>query len=488
MTRIQLQQVAVTYVARPRATTWLVILAVGSGILAVGSGILASLIYLICNPRDPDGGLPVPAFLQLQFLCVFPYAAGRSHLRFQFDHPRAALTPDFRGAHMAIWYGIVFVSMGIVPWAMAYGLSVSPWLLWATLALGCTIFEAPWVATVAIPIACMLPSLLMPDAVEKVDWSRWQPWLLAEGFRLPMYVALTAGCWTITIYKQLQSSNGRVDAAHSAPSPSPWDAKDICSARSLGANLDQWRRRPTARELNWTSSQMDRRLRCIEQGNDAGKLRAAMTPPIPAPKDLLLPIATTLVLAAMWWRRTESTFALELSAWLELLKILPIATLLAAIMPVVQVVKRRPHMAFERMLPISNQAYVNALLFNSLRLSALIWISVHAVVLAATYLLPWRTTLPASPATIATYGFISLSGLLFAFGFAAAIAFWLNFVSLLVTGIAVYCVVVALPWYWSELLPREGDGGAVFIAAIAAALGIGAIFDARRSWREMELG
>ncbi|WP_428307206.1 hypothetical protein [Lacipirellula sp.] len=481
MTLNQLQQVAVTYVTRPKATTWIVV-------STVGAGFLASLIYLVCNPRIANGGLPTSALFQLQLLCILPYAAGRSHLRFQFDHPRAALTPDFRAAHMAIWYGIAFVSMGIVPWAMAYGLSVSPWLLWATLALGCTIFEAPWVAAVAIPITCMLPSLLMPDAVEKVDWSRWQPWLLAEGFRLPLYVALTVGCWIVTAYKLFQSSNGRVDSAHSASSPAPWDANNICTARSLGANLDQWRRYPTTGELSWTSSQMDRRLRRIEQANDAGKLRVAMTPPIPAPKDLLLPIVTTLVFAGMWWRRMESSFTLEPASWVELLKILPVATLIAAIMPVVQVVKRRPHMTFERMLPMSNQTYADALLFNTLRLSALIWISAHATVLAATYFLPWRTALPASPATIATYGFISLSGLLFAFGFAAAMAFWLNFVSLLVTGIAVYCVAVALPWYWSELLPSEGNGGAVFMAAIAAALGIGAIIDARRSWREMELG
>jgi len=473
MTLRQLQQVAIHHLSRPKPWSWLL-----SVVLMLFA--LLSLVGWALNPPDASNRSLHDICFPVFALCLFPYFSFRQHaLLWQFDNPQAALLPGYRAPHLLFLLTAAVITMVIAPCAIAALASISPWFLLSACAL------VGVGALFPSATALMTPLVILLFQVD-LDGAFVRPWLLAEGFRLPALVAITAVSWLIIGLHAFDASSGREEGTRlplAFLKRTDWRFGKTAEEKQLGPAS-----RPHWLQLVWNSSRLDRQISRMRNAGIYAKVRVGITRAASDSSGGALQLIPVLAIAALIAWRSDDSFSFDQSNWEFVTSTLPFLTLAAALAPAVSLANRIPQMSFERLLPMTNQTFASALIYNALRSSVLWWLAAHAAALAALKFLPWEYLEPPSQSTMTVYAFLSLSCLLFGSGAALIGALTPGFLAAFLVGAPSVAVCIGLPGYWSSLRPGQSNAGVLIAAAFFAAVGVSLIALARTSWRDREFG
>jgi hypothetical protein len=437
----------------------------------------SSIAEWLSDPPD-SSSVTLPALIYPVFaLCVLPYLQVRQHaLLWQFDNPQAALLPGYRAPHLLFIAVIAVITMVIVPGAIAALVSISPWFLLAVCALLGVVLLFPSMTGLIVPLVLVFQL--------DVDAAIVKPWLLAEGFRQPAMIAIVIVSWLTIGLRAFDASSGREEGTRlprAVLKLTDWRVGHTFAERSNASDSQ-----PNAWSLPWSSSRLDRQISRMRGASVFRKVRIGMTRS-PAGSNNLLLLVPLLAVGVVSLRRHGSiSLDADASAWF--INALPFCTLAAALAPAVGIARRLPQMAFERLLPMSNQTLADALIFNAIRFSAIWWLAAHGAALAALRFLPWQDVASPSIATIAVYAFISISGLVFSLGLAVNGAMYPGFLAASFVGIPSVAVCIGIPGYWSSLRPGESSSGVIVAAAIVATFGVALLAFSRTNWSDREFG
>lgn len=477
MTLRQLQQVAITYVTRPSVWGWL---------LFVFYLLILSLLFADIDSSDirtNAAGL-IDSALPVLFLALIPFAACRMHaFGWQFSHPRATLTPGFAGPHLAILAGVGVASLVIAPTLVAQAADISPWFTLALSAGATLLFTQSWALSFA-----WLPLMLGVHTAKNWKSDLIEPWLLAEGYRTHVLAAVTVCSWGMIVRSTLKTASAREEEG--AATPPVWEATDSRSARPFRqAKAIRSQAVFDNVESAMTSQFLDRAICKRRHSRDWKRLRTALYPPfaLALRKGLQSLFVMAIAFAVVLWPRWNS-FQVDDETLSTAVHVLAYLSLAAALSPAITLANRLPQISVERLLPMSNRTYVDALLINSAITAALIWSISHAIAIAVTLAMAARSFAPPTAGTLATYSLLSSAGVLFAFGLAINCALLPNFVTVLITLILSLASTVGLVSYWLELRPHESSGLAILIAFAIAIAGGTLVLRARVAWRDKELG
>ncbi|QDT76219.1 hypothetical protein [Lacipirellula limnantheis] len=472
MTLRQLQQVTIHHLSRPKPWSWLL----GAVLMLFA---LYSLADWVSNPPGTTS-LTLPTLIFPVFaLCLFPYLQVRQHaILWQFDNPQAALLPGYRTPHLLFLLVVAVITMAIVPCTIAALASISPWFLLAVCALLGAGLLFPSMTGLIVPFIILFQLDL--------DAAFVKPWMLAEGFRLPVLVAIAAVSWRTIGLHAFDASSGREEGTRlplAFLKRTDWRFGKTAEEKQLGPAS-----RPHWLQLAWNSSRLDRQISRMRNAGVYAKVRTGIARTSSNAPGGALQLVPLLAIGVIILWRSEESISFDQSNWEFMTSTLPFLTLAAALAPAVSLANRIPQMAFERLLPMTNQTFANALIYNALRSSIRWWLVAHAAALAALKFLPWEYLEPPSQSTMTVYVFISLSCLLFGNGAALIGALTPGFFAAFIVGAPSVAVCVGLPGFWSSLNPGQSNMGVLIAAAFFAAVGVSLIALARTNWRDREFG
>lgn len=474
MTLRQLQQVALTYVTRPNEWGWL--FAILYAIVAVYA------VNSLAPSREPVRFSDVVFVLLL--LGVAPPVACRQHaLVWQFAHPRAAVTPGFVGAHLAIVGIVAVLSMLVLPLAVAHATGSSAWFALAIVAAGVLFAGAPN-SLLALTGPAMALST-RPDTENFIDVA---PWMAGEGERLYLLIAMTLGAWALTIRGVLRAATGREETTPWAPAV--WGGTNERSAQPFRAAKALAADAPTSGiGAAIASRQIDRIIARMARwrGRNQRKLVLAMFPPVAAkfyPAGVLAGLAVMVVMLFKY----EAPFQLDQDRLEALIGLLPMISSFGALLPATVLANRLPQMSLERLLPMSNSEYSAALLINCARRSLLIWLVPHALVLVAICALPWQDVPLPSAGTMAAYVGLSWAGMTLTFGATACCLLAPNIFTILFTALIGIAAMLGLPAWWADLSSFDSRIPVALAALLCFGVGVMLIHHAFIAWREKEFG
>ena len=430
------------------------------------------------QPHLDDVLLPL-----LLFSIVPPVACRRHALAWQFAHPRAALTPGFAAPHLAIVATIAIFCMLGAPIAIASAASASPWFCLTIAALGVLISANPLTLT-----SLAGPLFLGGKYLE--NHFDVGPWISAEGYRLPVLIAVAAGSWLLILRAFLCNATGREEGPRILPAV--WSGTNDRSARPFRAAKQAVADAQSTRVGHaFASWRIDRAIARLARHSDASlwrKLRLASSQTDPAFNGGLI---GAFMFAAIVLNRGfihSSSPELSQEAWWTMARGLPLVSFGAAMLPVAMLSNRIPQMSFERLLPISNAAYAASLLINPARTSAVLWLTFHIPVMLAAHVLPWKDFDPPSITTMAAYAAISWAGMALTFGASACCTLAPNIGTALLTGLVGIAAMLSLPWYWQGLTPFDSRLPVIAATILCVAVGAFLIQHAYAGWRDKELG
>jgi hypothetical protein len=474
MTLRQLQQVSLTYLTRPTATGWCVI--VGFCLL------LVAVVSL--NAGEVDGNAAYTQTLSIlvliSCLCVWPATALKNQLTWQFANPRSRLIPGYAAPHVAVWL-IAHLSISLfLPYAIALWLDVSG------------LFFAAW-CTLVITLIIMgenssyfswllfAPILLTSSAsVTSLDVSGW---IQGEGYRRFLAATAIFICGLLT-WRRL-SSFMKLDEEDPRYDIPAWGMANNQSARPFRLAMSAAENSGGDGELAASSSHLDQMLRRASAWPTWRRLRVVAARRF----DLKLvgrAMAIFAAIALLRWKMGHS-MPLTVESWESAIHILPIVVLMAGLTPCVLMAKRIPQMASEKLLPMSNRTYADALLINAAISSLQSWAAALAVAAFFTYAIPWEGLDPPALSRAVSYLLISAAGLIATFGTAAYFSVFDGIFGAVVASVVGILATLVLQSFWFTLLPHESEITAFVGAAAFATGGLWLANHARSAWRNKEL-
>lgn len=469
MSTRQLQQVAYTYLLRPNEWGWML------GILYIALAIMA--VGMIVDDEPPEARHTFDLVFPLALLAITPPTVIRRHaLAWQFNHPRAALTPGFFAPHTAIVAAVAIPCMLLVPLAIASATATSMWFCLAVTAVGVLVTGE----SMLILLLCW-PLFFGGRYIEQ--YVAAHPWMMAEGFRGSILVAVAIGSWLLILRGFLRDATGREEGPRIAPAA--WSGTDDRSARPFRAAKQVV---ADAQSSGWgqalASRQTDRAIARAQRlrGRKWRKLSLAMFSPLASAPFLCAAIFLGVIVPSRF-----TPWQLDQDYWEDLVGMLPMLSLIAAMLSAA-LANRLPQMSFERLLPMSNSEYAAAQILVPARLGIRIWLIAHALALLATFALPWQDFTPPSIATLAMYVAISWAGMTLTFGATACCLLAPNILTVLLTAIVGMAAMFGLPSYWQSLSPSSTRVPLAVAASLCVLIGAFLIQHAYAGWRDKELG
>lgn len=475
MTFRQLQQASLTYLTRPTTAGWCVI--VGFCLL------LFAMVSLNAGRSDDDSAhvQVLSLLVPLSFLCTWPATALKSQLTWQFANPRSRLTPDYAAPHSAVWL-IAYLSVSLLlPYAIALWLDISGlfFAAWCTLIISLIILGENSYYSWLLFAPILLTSRF---SLTTLELSRW---ILGEGYRPLLAAAVILICGLLTwrrlaSFMQLDEEDPRYDmpvwGLANNQSARPFRLAMNAAENSVGGNG----------ELAASSSHFDQALRRAAAWPAWRRLRLVVAQ---GRINLKFITRAMIIFAGITLLRWKTGHGMPLTAesWESVIHILPIVVLMAGMAPCVLMARRIPQMASEKLLPMSNLAYADALLINAAISSLQSWAAALGVAAAFTYAIPWEGLDPPSLSRAMAYMLISAAGLIATFGTAAYFSVFDETFGAVVASVVGILATLVLQAFWFTLLPHESQI-AVFIWAAAFAVGgLWLTNQARSAWRHKEI-
>jgi len=471
MTFRQLQQVALTYLTRPTTTGWCII--VGFCLL------LFAMVSL--NAGEVDGDTAYSQLLSIlvpiSFLCAWPATALKSQLTWQFANPRSRLTPGYAAPHAIAWMIEYFSVSLLLPYAIALWLDVSGlfFAAWCTLIISLIILGDNSSYYSWLLFAPIL--LTSSSSLTNAELSRW---ILGEGHRPLLAAAAVLLCGLLTwrrlsSFMQLDEEDPRYDVPawglannqSARPFRLAMNAAENGDSAASSSHIDPMIRRATA----WPAW---RRLRLVvAQGRSNFKVIG---------RAMIILGAIALL---RWKTGREMPLTAEL--WDSVIHILPIVVLMAGMAPCVLMARRIPQMASEKLLPMSNRTYADALLLNAAISSLQSWAAALAVAAVFTYAIPWEGLDPPTLSRAVSYLLISAAGLIATFGTAAYFSVFDGIFGAVVASVVGIFAILGLQAFWFTLLPHESEITVFIWAAVFTTGGLWLANHARSAWRNKEI-
>lgn len=465
----QLQQVAITYVTRPRPLEWLLYL-------------IILPVFWTLSTIDRNEPQLMAVYLSM-VLAMLPAFAINNQLNWQCSHPRAMLTPNFRWPHLAIAWTLLVVFAVIAPLLAQWTSRHSVWPFLCSAALGAAFVHQSHRAMSLTTPLCIVAIY----SQNHFDNAAVANWLNAVGYRRPVLITSTLLAWALVVVRDLAITRQREDDRSYRP-PVVADRGKVVSrafrtARERAASID------SARRLDrswWTSSRTDRRIAAASQLSAWRKLHIAFD----EPKAPLKVITGWAMILAMWAAIAYSSSKRE-GAWDA--ERLPGLTYFAALIlsmiavgPAISLGRRFPLMTAERLHPLSKQAYADAIVRVCLWRSVRYWLLLQTLVAVVVFALPWQGRDPIRPEHVAGYLIVSIAGLTCGCGVSLLFSLFRGLLALLLAAVIVATSTLGLQFYWSKLRPHDSQTAVLVWAAIFTAIGVGSGKVARDLWRDKE--
>ncbi len=465
----QIRQVAITYVTRPTLVEW------------IAYGLFGAIYLVFCYALLSSN---VSHFLVMVFPILGVMAPGSlfaNQLHWQFRHPRSRLIPGFRAPHVIIWASLMLLITMPLPLAALSGSTVSVWPVLCGAAVGAAASQSTFLANGLWMVAFV--AWIGGDRV--LDDQAVQAWMTAEGYRPPVLAITTLLAWATALWQVM-----RIGAL---PQDDPGYSEPIVTDPS--ANVSRTfrlaREKATARskERFWTSSEsvsrwLDRQIRRVPKLRPWRRINIAFF----ERQSALAYLGSTLFVPFIWGVVMFRDWDWDADRLGSFWFLTAIATAMAAFVPAAKLTARIPQMTSERLLPMSNQAYADALVGVCLWHTVRSWLILHAVMAVVAFALPWEGLDPPSPGNVAAYLAISLAGLTYCFGVGMFCSPMQGCFPLLFAGGTGALATLALQGYWTSLRPHDSQGVALFWAVVLYAAGLGFLGRARQLWRHKELG
>jgi hypothetical protein len=465
----KLKQVAINYLTRPTPLGWLAI------------AIYFVLIAVLIRTFD---SVDEPALQALILPCMGPaFLLGSfSQLKWQFANPRSALMPRFAAPHLA--FPLAWAAVVLILWPLLIS-HVAQASLSFTLALVAvfTLVLSIWPGVMAL---LGMPIMLLRGSDEQRQLL--QAWMNADGFRHYLLLLIAFAAWALLVLKIWREISLREDdLGYSMPI---WEGATAKMSRAFRTSQTASLAKQSGQRWFGGSIGLDRAIRKAPRApfwRRLDMIQPSAGTATPRGQQARSPgLILVVVVACAFWQLAED-FSLSPEAWATMVRMLPVVTLAAGLGAGVRLASRRPLMPFERLYPIGNQHYIDALIFGQARWALKVWATAHVVVIVATFALPWKEVDLPTASVVAVYALLTVAGLVSTFGVAVLCASTSGIFAPLVAGIFGILNTLVLQMAWASRTQREGNGLAPIWAAIAIPLGIMLIAAARNSWRQKEL-
>jgi hypothetical protein len=372
------------------------------------------------------------------------------------------------------------IALPLASWNMR---TSSPWPALCVAALGGFASLRPGFFSLVIwPILALL---LLGD--DYIDDRTVAAWMNAEGFRFPLLASLTAIAWIGTIQRALSfGKTSEDDPYYEAAVVADPNAKVSRTFRAA-AERAAWAARAKTRRAQWEASRLDRQIHGMIQQSPWRKLAVGFAErqgPLAFLAGAFLPIV--LISAANVFTNEDWNWDAEILSGMGFLT--GIGTAIAALMPATTLGSRIRYMATERLLPLSNQAYADAMLKICAATALRSWLAIQGIVAAFVLLPPWQNWTQPTPRDVGAYLVVSLAGLIYSYGVGMFCSSMEGCFAMLFAAATTALATIALQAYWSSLAPEDSYGRALFFSAILLAAGIAFAWRARSLWRHKELG
>lgn len=469
----QLKQVAVTYLTRPTWLEWL--------------GYLLALAFyvLFCSFLLDDEGRPLIVLAFALGIGVGVSGLLANQLHWQFHHPRSRLTPGFRRPHL-LTGALLMLTFGMaIPLLAMARSTASPWLVLCSLALGAAASQRAYLMNYLwVPLVA---SMILGERLSDAQLLR--PWTDAEGYRKPVLIFGTLLAWGAAFWQAFRITTiSEDDSRYTPPVVSDRNAKVSRTFRMARERAEALTSERSGRSSAWTSAWLDRRLRCFPAMRVWQRLDVVFfvrQSPWTALGGLATGVIFVLVLPALanpsadWKWEPARLHALSFFAAL--------ATAAAAFSPATTLAGRIPQMTFERLLPISNQGYADALLGICLWWTVRAWLAVQAGVALVVFALPWEGVEATTISGITSYLAISLAGLTYCYGVGTFCSSMQGCFPVLFAAATGALATLALQGYWMSLEPGDSQAVPLMLAGLCVGAGLFFLWRARQLWRHKEL-
>jgi hypothetical protein len=464
----QLKQVAITYVTRPTPLEWLVI--VGMPLMWLG----------ILHAQAESNFMPFLAGLALG---VSVNNRASDQLHWQCAHGRAALLPGFKMPHLAAAWATTLIVTAMVPLLFCQSEHHSVWAVIASATIGAALtWNSKAASSIYWPV--FIAVIFGRDYFDEAAIANWAN---AVGYRLYVLIAGTLLAWIALVVRDLavvrQREDDRTYKAPVAGETSERLSRTFRIAKERAASIE------SARQLErswWTSTRINRGIAAAPRMSTWRRLNFVYAEPTSL-SSTWGNIAICVIIGGTFFVqefRRQDAWAAEqlphLSYWAAFLSAFCVA------MPATPLVKRLPQMTAERLFPLSNQAYANAILLVYLWRCTKLWLLLQAAVAFVVFALPWQRLEPVAIADFASYLAIAIAGLACGCGVCALFSLFYGLGPLLFAATIVAASTLGLQIYWTNLDPHESQTAALVWAGIFTAIGIGSAAIARIEWRNKE--